>query len=211
MPEPFTHPIIADLKAHMKRGKVVSAEEAVRVIRDGDHVATDGFVGTGFAEEIAIELEELLPEDGQPEESDPALRGRPGGRQGRGSEPSGPRRAGQAGHRRALGPGAQTAEAGLRRTRSEAYNLPQGVISHMFRDIAAHKPRTITRVGLGTFVDPRSGGGKINASTTRGARRAHHASTARNTCPTRPFPINVAFSAARRPTRTATSRWRGRP
>ena len=52
------HPALAFLRLPEK-GKVVSAAEAVRLIRDGDAVATGGFVGIGFAEEIALALEEL--------------------------------------------------------------------------------------------------------------------------------------------------------
>src|SRR5689334_2219470 len=52
------HPALAYLP-NAEKGKVVTATEAVLLIRDGDTVATGGFVGIGFAEEIAIALEEL--------------------------------------------------------------------------------------------------------------------------------------------------------
>jgi len=49
--------------------------------------------------------------------------------------------------------------------RMEGYNFPQGVMTQMFRAMAAKQPGVITHVGLHTYVDPRQDGGRMNERT----------------------------------------------
>ncbi len=65
--EPSTHPMLSAMPpTREKKGKIVSAKEAIRLIQDGDTVATGGFVGTGFPEELAVQLEEYFLSTGKP-------------------------------------------------------------------------------------------------------------------------------------------------
>ena len=144
--------------------KVVSQRDAAALIHSGDTVTTSGFVGAGVPEALLKALADRYDEESHPR--DLTLLFAAG--QGDGKERGLNRLAAPGLVRRVIGGHwgliPQLAARAVN-GEIEGYNFPQGVISHLYRDIAAGKPGTISHVGLETFVDPRQGGGRVSNDT----------------------------------------------
>ena len=147
------------------KSKIVTAEQAIGLIHDGDTLVCSGFGVVGVPDELLLALQKRFEASQSPRDLTLIFGGGPGD----GKEQGINRIAIDGLVRRAIGGhwglvpklGAMAMD-----NRIEAWNLPLGVISHLYRDLAAGLPGNLSRVGLGTFVDPRLQGGKVNARTT---------------------------------------------
>jgi propionate CoA-transferase len=144
--------------------RIVSAAEAARLLGDGMTVAASGFGGCCHAEAVTAAVEDRFLAEGRPRDLTLLFAASTGDRKTRGM-----------GHfgfqglvRRVIAGGWRgTPRLGqlAREEKIEAHCWPQGVIAQLYRAIAAGQPGVVTRIGLGSFIDPLQGGGRMNRST----------------------------------------------
>ena len=141
--------------------KLIKSEDVARFVRDGDTVT-----GTGFSfitpEELFIALEENFLKTGHPRDLTLLIPGGAGNLKGGGFDHF----AHDGYIKRVISPYFNLTPAlgqMVLEERVEAYMLPAGVLAQLLRDIGGKRPGLITHVGLGTFVDPRVEGGRLNS------------------------------------------------
>ncbi len=145
----------------MQKVPVLTAEEAAALVDDNITLTTAGFVASGMPEALTKALEERFLATGHPSGLTLLYAAAQGNRDGSGADHF----AHPGMTRRVIGGHWNMAPALgqlVLENQIEGYNLPQGTLSQLFRETAAHRPGVLTHVGLGTFVDPRQEGGKLN-------------------------------------------------
>ncbi len=173
------------------KNKIVSADEAIAIVRDGDTICVSGFVGIGTPDELILALERRFLKEGHPSGLTLTFAAAPGDGKERGLN----RLAHKGLLKRVVGGHwslvPKISELALN-NEIEAYNFPLGCISHLYREIAARRSGTISKVGLRTFVDPREQGGKLNGVTTEDLVELLEIG-GEEWLRYKAFPINVAF------------------
>ena len=146
--------------------KIISADDAASLIPDDATIFLGGLAMTSLAEEVLKGLERRFLAGGQPRNLTTWACGAIGNSGAGGmvhfAHPGMLKRT-VAGH---FGQTGKELMKMIFDGEVEAYNFPQGSLSHLTRHIAARTPGLLTKVGLGTFVDPRLEGGKLNARST---------------------------------------------
>ena len=149
----------------MSKNKVISADEALALVSDGDVVCTTGFVQSCIPEALHAALEKRFVQTGAPGNLTLIMCAGAGDSKGLGT--------GRLYHEGLLkrviaanfGRMPKVAQA-AQDNKIQGYNLPQGIISKLYRSCASGQPGLFSKVGLQTYVDPRLGGGKVNSVTT---------------------------------------------
>jgi len=149
-----------------RMSKVITAAAAAALIKDGDTVGAAACAMSGWPEEISIAMETQFLASGHPAKLTLIHASGIGNWKDKGPEHFA--HAGMiskwiGGHCGLSPDFAKMVLSGG----CEGYNLPQGVIAQLWREIAAHRPGLITKTGIGTYVDPRLEGGKMNSISNK--------------------------------------------
>lgn len=175
----------------MRLKKIIEADDAVAVIHSGDTIASSGYAGSGTPDQLFFSLEQRFLASGAPRDLTLVFSTGQGDMKDKGLN----RLAHEGLVRRVIG-GYFGLSPKLERlivdNRIEAYNLPEGVLTQLYRDIGARKPGLLSHVGLGTYVDPRQGGGRMNERTTEDIVSVLQIA-GRDTLFYKAFPIHVAL------------------
>ncbi len=149
----------------MKKPTVITAEQAVDLIQNGSTVCTVAMTLISASETVLKEIERRFLEEGTPRDltlvhsCGQAAMKMPGGVTHFAHEGLLKRVIG--GH---WGQSTMLMDLILE-NKVEAFNLPQGQMANLFHSMALKEPGKFSKTGLGTFIDPRLEGGKMNQRT----------------------------------------------